>query len=395
MRVSPLHAAANPPRLRLVYLDGIRGLAAVFVVVHHLHQEVTYRGDLPRRVLAMTKWMDLGHFAVGVFIVLSGFSLMIPVVRSTDARIPGGFWDYLKRRARRILPPYYAALILTLLMDLCIPGLRSPGNWRWDQTLPSFRLDVIISHLLLVHNFNREWVYNISAPFWSVATEWQIYFAFPLLLLPVWRRMGAAVMVVTALVVGVGGAALLPQSLGCAASWYLALFAYGMAAAVICFSQHARIVVIRDRIPWGLLTLVSVAALGLGMRRYPGWFALKDCLDGVVAACLLVKLAQQATSTKLHPRSMMLRFFESAPAVTLGAASYSLYLIHSPLISATNLLVNWLFSPTPLARAWIVPAVAIPIIVVSTFAFYRTVEQPLVRRSQTSRSIPRELAPAI
>src|SRR5215218_948233 len=74
---------------------------------------------------------------------------------------------------------------------------------------------------------------SINMAHWSVATEWQIYFLFPLLLLPLWRRFGSACAVAAAAVVGLLPHFLLPESrnLDWACPWFLGLFAMGMAVA--------------------------------------------------------------------------------------------------------------------------------------------------------------------
>src|SRR4051812_17292515 len=115
--------------------------------------------------------------------------------------ISGGFRKYLGRRARRILPPYYAAMILSLLLLAVVPPqVRETSHW-FDSMQPAFTPGVLVSHLLLVHNLDNSWVYRINAPFWSVATEWQIYFLFPLLLLPVLRKFGMGAAVVCGFVI--------------------------------------------------------------------------------------------------------------------------------------------------------------------------------------------------
>ena len=70
------------------------------------------------------------------------------------------------------------------------------------MALPAFTPGVIVSHLLLIHNFNPDWHSKIDYPMWSVATEWQIYFLFPLVLLPVWKRFGAAAAVGAGFLIG-------------------------------------------------------------------------------------------------------------------------------------------------------------------------------------------------
>ena len=202
--VAPEPSPPSPPPVRLAYLDGVRGLAVAVVVLHHLHLRLAdpaasggaWHGPPPMPLV--------GEAAVDAFIVLSGYSLMIPVARSADGRLRGGIGRYLRRRVRRILPPYYAALMASLLPLL--PGAigwpRLP--WRTAAAGPvDLTAGAVVSHLLLVHNLNPAWAYKISGPLWSLATEWQIYFVFPFLLLPLWRRAGAGVTAAVALTVGV------------------------------------------------------------------------------------------------------------------------------------------------------------------------------------------------
>lgn len=147
-------------RLHLGFLDGLRGLAAFYVVCHHFLAWSS--SALPRWAQRAVSWADFGHTAVGIFIVLSGFSLMLPVARSQNGRLRGGVRLYLSRRARRILPPYYAALLLSLLPS---------ALFSRPLTLAS-----VLSHAVLLHNLDPRWCHDINMALWSVATEWQIYF---------------------------------------------------------------------------------------------------------------------------------------------------------------------------------------------------------------------------
>ncbi|HEY2948957.1 MAG TPA: acyltransferase family protein, partial [Micromonosporaceae bacterium] len=72
--------AAPRERARLVGLDGIRGLAALFVMVHHCWL-LSYPGYPANTGPAWTGWLLYGHLAVVVFIVLSGFSLAVSPAR--------------------------------------------------------------------------------------------------------------------------------------------------------------------------------------------------------------------------------------------------------------------------------------------------------------------------
>ncbi|HVD88699.1 MAG TPA: acyltransferase family protein, partial [Jatrophihabitantaceae bacterium] len=93
---------AAPEPGRAVGLDGIRGLAALYVVVHHCWL-VSFHGYPANTGPAWLGWLVYGHLAVVVFIVLSGFSLAIAPARR-GWRL-GGTVRFAQRRAWRILPP--------------------------------------------------------------------------------------------------------------------------------------------------------------------------------------------------------------------------------------------------------------------------------------------------
>src|SRR5581483_1888782 len=176
---------------RLAGLDGVRGLAALFVVMNHVFLRA-FPGYPVDRAPFWAGWFIYGRFAVVVFIVLSGFSLALSPSRR-DWRLDG-VSRFARRRARRILPAYWAALAFSLAVAWLVAP--PPG-----QGVPHAKSVVVNG--LLVQNI-------VGAPspnraFWSMAVEAQLYVAFPLLLLMV-RRLGAVAMVagVTAVVAAVG-----------------------------------------------------------------------------------------------------------------------------------------------------------------------------------------------
>jgi peptidoglycan/LPS O-acetylase OafA/YrhL len=174
---------ADAPPQRLAGLDGVRGLAALFVVVNHIFLRA-FPGYPVDRAPFWAGWFIYGRFAVVVFIVLSGFSLALSPVR--HGWKVDGVSRFAYRRARRILPAYWAALAFSLAVAWFV--VAPPGQGAPD-------VKSVLVNGLLVQNL-------VGAPspndsFWSMAVEAQLYLVFPLLLLMV-RRPGAIVMVALA-----------------------------------------------------------------------------------------------------------------------------------------------------------------------------------------------------
>jgi peptidoglycan/LPS O-acetylase OafA/YrhL len=325
-----------PARERLAFLDGLRGLAALYVVLFHAMVEAHASGRSGSHpAVAAFAALRHGHYAVDVFIVLSGYCLMRPVARDPGGRLAGGFVGYLGRRARRIVPPYYAALGLCWLLAATVPALGRRGGGPWDVALPTGGVGVVASHLLLVQNWGPGWIYRIDPPAWTVATEWQIYLLFPALI-TLWRRAGPAATV--AIAFGLGWAI---AGLGLAVSnpamvrlcpWLLGLFALGMAAAADGDGQGP----LRRPLGW-----VAAAVVALGV---PTWLdapnrdvMLADPIVGGLAALLIARLVRRSGRGESSP---MLRLLSSRAACRLGSISYSLYLIHFPLLALAGSLLR-------------------------------------------------------
>lgn len=216
-------------KLRLPYLDGLRGISALYVVVFHALQSGTTHNNM---------WVApflLGHYAVTVFIVLSGYSLMLSVIHGRDVRTIAEWKDYIKRRAWRILPPYYAVLVLGLLLFVATRIMQHRDfifDFGTNQGSP-LAFDNLLAHLLVVHNLKPAWtVITPNPPLWSVATEWQIYWLLPLILLPFWRISKWWVGLLLAMLITVPLYYVLPEYRP-VSPWFAAIFALGVGAAVL------------------------------------------------------------------------------------------------------------------------------------------------------------------
>ena len=365
-RATSVPADAGPPRQWLAGLDGVRGLAALFVVVNHVFLRA-FPGYPVDRAPFWAGWFIYGRFAVVVFIVLSGFSLALSPARH-GWRLDGAS-RFARRRALRILPPYYAALAFSLAVAwLVVPP---PG-----QGVPDAKSVVVNG--LLVQNL-------VGAPtpdqsFWSIAVEAQLYVVFPLLLLMV-RRWGAVVMVATVTLV-VAAVGILGPHVPRLDVFVIqsppdlaALFAVGVVSAGIVGASAAR-----RSWPWAGLALAAAApVLAVIAWRGSVWtldhLFWVDLALGPAVACLLAGLATG------HP-APLLRLLDARPIRDLGASSYSLYLTHGPIVVVVyeKIVAGRVRQGVP---AFVVSlALVVPLTIVFARAFASVFETPF-RRSRS------------
>lgn len=346
--------------LHLAAVDGLRALAALFVVAHHIGRTVWWPRLPPPGVAPFVGPLEYGHYAVSVFIVISGFCLMLPVVRAGNT-LRGGAGRFFRRRAMRILPTYYCAFVFTALFL----------NHGIDHKQ-------LLTHLLLVHNLFASTYGAINGAWWSVAVECQIYLLFPFLVM-LWRRWGAAPTVALATVVGYGGWwALRGSSHAGLTPHFVALFTLGMLGATIASSPDAPWPAWRERPLWTAGALGCAVVLCLlnalfGQAIEASGWAAGDAVAGLGAMCLLVSVSRPGPN-------VMQRLLSARLLVWIGGFSYSLYLIHWPLLSICRDYARDRFHLGGAGTVLALFVVGVPLVVLVAERFYVACELPFVRR---------------
>lgn len=381
-------------RPRLDHIDALRGLAALAVVFVHAFEIYNFglpdvgdgTGGLtnsPAHMLIreVYDWFfRLGALAVPIFIMISGYSLMIPVARSASSlRSLGQLRTFFVRRIRRIVPPYYAALVMSLLIIFLVPGMGTPNEVYWDRALRNLDVMNIVAHLLLVHNLSLDWISGINPPFWSMAVEWQIYFLFPLLVL-LWRRIGLiALLFLTTVYVVVTYLFAIP-TLPFTNVEFVLLFVIGMAGAIVNFAPGRLETLLRERFPWRLAAwagLLGVAGLQVGRLLF-GLPIEPGRLMGLVAGAGLVALMIICTKNQLAGRQTVIgRMLGHRSLTWLGQISYSLYLVHLPILAMLALAARAMgLDVTP--SYLLVFLVGPPASLLFTYGFHLIFERPFL-----------------
>lgn len=400
MRAAPtLHTDA-----RLQILDLLRGLAALYVVLHHARWLLTTattsafdsageRG-LSMVLVPLVGLFRFGHEAVLLFFVISGFCIHYQQARSLSDRQRTGASSpafsvgrFVFKRARRLYPPLIAALVLTALLDTLGAWLNSAyyagqsGYQPIDYYLfSSSGRDLVTlignlafqDHLLVGH-------YGTNVALWSLAYEFWYYALYPLLL-RITDRRGPYVMLGVAVAVSVLAqvaylSAVSPVS---GALQVLSLWAIWVAGAFLAEAFVGRVHLAVPR--WAAaLALAVVVGLAANVVRpvVPLAPPVADLLWGASFAVLVGRLLAPALG-----RSQRLVAFISARLTALGDISYSLYVAHMPVLALVS--ASWLAGRAELPRGVELALVGAGLAVAAGVALWYFVERHFVSSHRPS-----------
>jgi len=152
-------------------LDGLRALAALMVVYFHLFDSIKGEGLL---FGVFGKFTEFGRTGVSLFFVLSGFLITRILINSKSS--PNYFSSFYFRRAVRIFPLYYFALVLyTVVMPIAFNIPMPPGQFYF---------------WIYLQNIAKTFNWNIDGPlhFWSLAVEEHFYLFWPLIVYKLDRK---------------------------------------------------------------------------------------------------------------------------------------------------------------------------------------------------------------
>jgi peptidoglycan/LPS O-acetylase OafA/YrhL len=307
-------------------IDGLRAVAVLAVVLAH--------GVDPG---LGPFWCDVGSRGVDLFFVLSGFCLSYPYLAHADAKPLPTIGEFLRHRFARIAPPYYVALVLFGALAFTQFGLPT-----WPERVPGalarlreLGLDaVFLTNAMPMHN----------ADFWTLGVEMRWYVLLPLVL---------ALYVRSRVLFAILGLALYAD--------YASPFGIADAGTMPCF-------------------MLGIVAADFALRR-PAWSAH---VWPLALLALAFALWQQSTTNDVDQGNWVwhvaafalvasvvgnaaLRRAFSAPAlVAVGVASYSIYLVHHPLVQS-------------FVQAGVPVPLAFGLALACGFAFWRLIEVPCLR----------------
>jgi peptidoglycan/LPS O-acetylase OafA/YrhL len=389
---------------RLQGVEGLRAVAALSILVFHCWL-FTASGKASWVIGPLGALMWPLESGVTLFFVLSGFLLYRPIAASIVSGSPRpSVRRYLRNRALRILPAYWAVLLSSaLVIGSAATGIVS-GSFVVGVIHDPAKLG---ADALLVGNSIPNAFLSGIPPAWSLSTEVAFYLLLPLTVAVAARaargRSRAALWLppATLLAIGfVGKVAVAALSPGrekpVVASWHgvLArsflthadLFGYGMAAAAIFVAYEAGNVRPLERIlrlvPKRLLAYAGLSALIFGYYLIPTY--AYDSIVALFAALLLLRIVHPG-----RPAGQPL-WIERRAAVACGKASYSIFLWNYPVL--LFLASEGLLLGSHDAAAFVVNTLTASTIVgVLSYLTYRFVEVPALSL-KAGRPQPRDHA---
>jgi peptidoglycan/LPS O-acetylase OafA/YrhL len=364
---------------KLEFIEGMRALAALYVVLGHFCSMVDAKFLDSGKSIATPLLQILmapfwhGHLAVAAFIVLSGYSLEYGLFQRGDGRVYG-LGKFFKRRAMRILPAYYACLVISYIVCQYVT-IPNGANLPFRNYVPITN-DSIWAHVLMVHNWSPDWMYKINGVLWSIGLEGQLYLLFPFLIL-LMQKGSPLLLLITVTIPTIIVVNYVPGA-GKTYSWFAILFVFGMMAAHFSYRPS---LIIGPKAKTGIFLSLVGALATIGIVTY-------NLSQGKTAADAPILISSDiafglSTATFLYavtvaPGSWIERFFSMKWLVKIGIFSYSLYLLHHPILQIfyVNKPANILGSEMTMVYLIVV---ALPAIIFVSWLFSLLFERPFVK----------------
>lgn len=293
-------------------LDGLRGIAALVVVLYHIRWPWHFKDAL---------FIKNGYLAVDLFFILSGF--VIGLVYSDWITSADTARAFVRRRFFRIYPLHLAVLAVLLSRE-CLKLAAAQGGFL-TANLPPFSgandLTLLVASLTLTHAWGLASTLAWNGPSWSISCEFAAYLVFA------------------------------------AAAWVGLLgrriFVFGLAAAAtpIYFWLAFHFSTLDKTFDWGLLRCLAGFSLGLALRFVPrvhpsigtaAALAIPFALAFASGTSVILTIPLFATAIVglCSNRGAAVRFLNTRPVQFLGLTSYSIYLIHEPILSTFNSIIK-------------------------------------------------------
>jgi peptidoglycan/LPS O-acetylase OafA/YrhL len=299
--------------------DGIRAVACLYVVFHHLTQRLNPDPNLlPGWMLKIHHVGMCGEVGVSIFFVLSGCLLSMPFWRNFMNQEPAPqILTYARNRAARIMPGYYLILVLTTVLGAFLTSTSI--NWP--------RLG---SSVLFINNFTYKTFFpnEVDTPLWSIGLEVWCYILLPLALYWILKFVKSVQGAAIALVAIITGLHVVNPWLISVlmTSSYQKGWQFGLVGGAKYWFPY-----------WNLATFFCQFLLGSTAALFISWRSSKSSRDtvvGDVVGLASITVALHVVLTRLNPgnpdplthQPYVAPIFAGLIAIAIAAVSQSLWM---------------------------------------------------------------------
>lgn len=374
-RPYPAQVSRAPAARYLPALTGLRFALALWVILHHLTgRNMLLAGWAATLPAAVQSILHGGYLAVQTFFLLSGFVLAQSYASTRWHR--RNLARFAVARVARTVPAYL--LSLAVVAWFIVQFLLKPGRSAM------LKLSVLADYVFLLQGWTGSMGIGWNTPAWSLSCEFFFYACFPLLL--IWLGRGGLLRTYSALAASFVVPVLLAHA-GLPSQWkplhHLSDFVAGIAAAAIY-----RAIMHAGATPKWLGAAFYLPALAAGAA----FIVFPHVLDGALFDL----------NTVLRPLNVALliglacgdgflaRTLAGKTVDYLGQASYSMYILHIPLLWWYSRYTTFRWGSVPPAWVGFVFIAAVIGVSIAAFEFVETRANSRIRTWAASRLEQRE-----
>lgn len=363
-------------------LTSLRGIAALLVVIFHFDAifiHLAPYGEHP--------FFRKGYLWVDFFFLLSGFIMMHVYGKLfLDGFKLNNFKQFIRARFARIYPLYLFSFFATIAVYLWFRA-NFEINF-WDDII--FNISAIPTNLLLLQGMHMTSYLTWNQPSWSISTEWWIYILFPFMIVPfkkivAWRKSALILFII-------GGYLLIIYYLyplsnasspfpGSDNNLLNVTYDYGF---VRCFLGFLFGMLLYELyiIQWFQKYLSKSFAIFLGT------LALFIILGQNVSDLFPILLMAVIVLMGAYATGASEKFLNLKPLQFLGDISYSMYLVHIPLLFFISFLAKK-YHPieiefNPNVPAWTYCLIFITLVIAISTLTYEFIEMPMRKKINPS-----------
>lgn len=185
------------PDKNVPYLDAIRGVAVLFILIRHAWG-LAGSPQLSVGVVDFSPFVMMMSSGVDLFFVLSGMLLSAQFLRNDAQQRPAPqTLNYLKARILRIGPPYWIVLFLVVLLYTphYIDNARVWSEWG----AATFIAHATFMQTVFIWSFGT---YGVASPFWTLTIEMLFYLALPFVIRAFYNRRWWQGVIISFLIAG-------------------------------------------------------------------------------------------------------------------------------------------------------------------------------------------------